>query len=144
MIQRHIQKKDIEAFLSSFKYNAYGATNFDSVSQVVFTNDNYVAKELARKTRANPPPDAVNIEMLESIRSIEVDEAQASSKTELNSPNQIDYKKAAAVLKEIENKVFVGGIPRVGTYQHVYRSIFDCDGDGFISHADFEGACRKL
>lgn len=26
----------------------------------------------------------------------------------------------------------------------MFRSVFDCDGDGFISHADFEGACRKL
>ena len=45
---------------------------------------------------------------------------------------------------DILNKVFMGGLPRNGTYQSVYRSVFDCDGDGFISHADFEGACRKL
>jgi hypothetical protein len=87
------------------------------VSKLVFTNDNYVAKELSRKIRANPPPDAVNIEMLESIRSIDIDE-QNGPKTEGSSPlsQPIDYKKAAAVLKEIENKVFVGGVPRSGTY----------------------------
>jgi hypothetical protein len=138
MVNRNINKKDVEAFLSVFKYNAYGATNIDSVSKIVFTNDNYVSKELARKTRANPPPDAVNIEMLESIRSIDIEDNPVVSNP------AIDYKKAAAVLREIENKVFVGGLPRAGTYQSVYRSLFDCDGDGFISHADFEGACRKL
>jgi uncharacterized protein YdcH (DUF465 family) len=118
MVHRDIGKKDIEAFLSAFNYNAYGATNIDNVAKIVFTNDNYVSKELARKTRANPPPDAVNTEMLESIRSVEVDDLQKSSKTETNSPNKqaIDYKKAAAVLKEIENKVFIGGLPRNGTY----------------------------
>lgn len=105
MVHRNIGKKDIEAFLSAFNYNAYGATHIDKVSKLVFTNDNYVAKELARKVRANAPPDAVNTEMLESIRSIDADESKA-----------IDYKKAAAVLKEIENKVFVGGLPRNGTY----------------------------
>lgn len=118
MVHRDIGKKDIEAFLSAFNYNAYGATNIDNVAKIVFTNDNYVSKELARKTRANPPPDAVNTEMLESIRSVEVDDLSKSSKTEANSPNKqpIDYKKAAAVLKEIENKVFIGGLPRNGTY----------------------------
>lgn len=139
MVHRNINKKDVEAFLSAFNYNAYGATNIDQVAKLVFTNDNYVSKELARKTRANPPPDAVNTEMLESIRSVEISE-DVESKT----VHPIDYKKAAAVLREIENKVFVGGLPRAGTYQTVYRSVFDCDGDGFISHADFEGACRKL
>ena len=139
MVQRNIGKKDIEAFLSAFKYNAYGATNIDHIAKVVFTNDNYVSKELSRKTRANPPPDAVNTDMLESIRSVD-DAAEADA----GKGAPTDYKKAAAVLREIENKVFVGGLPRNGTYQSVYRSVFDCDGDGFISHADFEGACRKL
>jgi hypothetical protein len=74
MVQRNINKKDVEAFLSAFNYNAYGATNIESVSKMVFTNDNYVSKELSRKIRANPPPDAVNIEMLESIRSVDIDE----------------------------------------------------------------------
>jgi len=139
MVHRNISKKDVEAFLSVFNYNAYGATNVNNVAKIVFTNDNYVSKELARKTRANPPPDAVNTEMLESISAIDIEDANGIANT-----TAIDYKKAAAVLKEIENKVFVGGLPRAGTYQTVYRSLFDCDGDGFISHADFEGACRKL
>ena len=60
IIHRHLNKKDVEAFLSAFNYNAYGATQIDSVSKMVFTNDNYVSKELSRKIRANPPPDGVN------------------------------------------------------------------------------------
>ena len=56
--------------------------------------------------------------MLESIRSVDIDDVQNGPKTEGSSPfsQPIDYKKAAAVLKEIENKVFVGGVPRSGTY----------------------------
>ena len=111
MVNRNINKKDVEAFLSVFNYNAYGATNVENVSKIVFTNDNYVSKELARKTRANPPPDAVNTDMLESIRSIDIEDLSGTANT-----TAIDYKKAAAVLKEIENKVFVGGLPRAGTY----------------------------
>lgn len=141
MVQRNINKKDVEAFLSAFNYNAYGATNIEKISKIVFTNDNYVSKELARKIRANPPPDAVNVEMLETIRSIEAEDNGPKSDP-FSQP--VDYKKAAAVLKEIESKVFVGGLPRAGTYQSVFRSVFDVDGDGFVSHADFENACRKL
>ena len=141
IIHKHIAKKDIEAFLSAFVYNAYGATNVDSVAKMVFTEENYVAKKLSRKTRPNPPPDEVNADMLRSL-SAERDSETVTSKTIFTSP--VDYKKAAAVLKEIEEKVYCGGLPRGGTFQTVFRSIFDCDGDGFVSHADFEGACRKL
>ena len=60
IVHKQISKKDVEAFLSAFIYNAYGATNVQSVSSLVFTDENYVAKKLARKIRANPPPDEVN------------------------------------------------------------------------------------
>ena len=144
IIHRNLNKKDIEAFLSAFNYNAYGATQIDTVAKMVFTNDNYVTKELSRKIRANPPPDGVNQDLRESIyeEANEDEIAQPTSKTVFNGP--IDYKKAAEVLKEIESKVYVGGLPRAGTFQSVFRSVFDVDGDGFVSHADFEGACRKL
>ena len=143
IIHKHIAKKDIEAFLSAFVYNAYGATNVDSVAKMVFTEENYVAKKLSRKTRPNPPPDEVNADMLRSI-SVERDSETTSPQTKTIFSQPVDYKKAAAVLKEIEEKVYCGGLPRGGTFQTVFRSIFDCDGDGFVSHADFEGACKKL
>lgn len=75
IIHRQISKKDVEAFLSAFVYNTYGATNIGSVAKMVFTNENYVAKQLSRKTRPNPPPDEVNAEML---RSIDFDDAEVS------------------------------------------------------------------
>jgi hypothetical protein len=43
IIHRKIAKKDVEAFLSAFVYNTYGATNIESISKMVFTNENYVA-----------------------------------------------------------------------------------------------------
>ena len=110
---------------------------------MVFTNDNYVTKELSRKIRANAPPDAVNQELRESIYQ-EDDIAQPTGTKTSVFQGPIDYKKAAQVLKEIEAKVYNGGLPRAGTFQSVFRQVFDVDGDGFVSHADFEGACKKL
>lgn len=115
---------------------------------MVFTDENYVNKQLARKTRANPPPNDVNTEMMMSIREQDDNVAEGenlhTSTKASGFSEPLDYKKAAAVMKEIEEKVYVGGLPRGGTFQSVFRQIFDCDGDGFVSHADFEGACRKL
>lgn len=141
IIHRSISKKDVEAFLSAFIYNAYGATNVESVSKLIFTNENYVAKQLSRKIRANPPPDEVNAD-LEQAEYYATETADVAKST--TGFSAIDFKKAGTVLKEIEEKVFFGGLPRTGTYQSVFKTIFDVDGDGFVSHADFEGACRKL
>ena len=63
IIHRNISKKDVEAFLSAFIYNSYGSTNVDSIAKMIFTEENYVAKKLSRKVRANPPPDEVNDEV---------------------------------------------------------------------------------
>jgi Ca2+-binding EF-hand superfamily protein len=155
IIHRKISKKDVEAFLSAFNYNTYGATNIDSVSKLVFTNENYVAQKLSRKTRPNPPPDEVNAELLHSLdydeevtsinigaTEIEPPPPKVHTKSIFSAP--VDFQKASVVLREIEDKVYCGGLPRHGTFQTVFRQIFDVDGDGFVSHADFEGACRKL
>lgn len=100
--------------------------------------------------RPNPPPDEVNADL---FRSLDFDEEVANVNAEkLEAPGvtksifsaPVDYAKAAGVLKEIEEKVYCGGLPRQGTFQTVFRQVFDVDGDGFVSHADFEGACRKL
>jgi len=120
IIHRHLNKKDVEAFLSAFNYNAYGATQVDTVAKMVFTNDNYVTKELSRKIRANAPPDAVNQELRESIY-LEDDIAQPTGTKTSVFQGPIDYKKAAQVLKEIEAKVYNGGLPRAGTFQSVFR-----------------------
>ena len=87
---------------------------------MVFTNDNYVTKELSRKIRANAPPDAVNQELRESIY-LEDDIAQPTGTKTSVFQGPIDYKKAAQVLKEIEAKVYNGGLPRAGTFQSVFR-----------------------
>jgi hypothetical protein len=56
MINKKLQKRDIEGFLSAFIYNAYGATNIGNVAPLVFTDDNYVSKKLNNRVRGNPPP----------------------------------------------------------------------------------------
>jgi hypothetical protein len=55
-----LSKKDIEGFLSSFIYNTYGSTNIANLQSMVFTDENYVAKKLNHRLRANPPPPEVN------------------------------------------------------------------------------------
>lgn len=60
MINKKLNKKDIEGFLSAFIYNAYGSTNVDSIAPLVFTDDNFVAKKLNHRVRGNPPPPEVN------------------------------------------------------------------------------------
>jgi hypothetical protein len=60
MATKKINKKDVEGFLSAFIYNAYGATNANSIAPLIFTDENYVAKKLNNRTRGNPPPPDVN------------------------------------------------------------------------------------
>jgi hypothetical protein len=59
-MNKKVTKRDIEGFLSVFIYNAYGSTNINSISNLVFTNENYVAKKLNHRVRGNPPPPEVN------------------------------------------------------------------------------------
>jgi hypothetical protein len=59
-MKKHLTKKDIEGFLSSFIYNIYGATSVNTISSLVFTDENYVNKKLNHRTRANPPPPELN------------------------------------------------------------------------------------
>ena len=91
IIHRSISKKDVEAFLSAFIYNAYGATNVESVSKLIFTNENYVAKQLSRKIRANPPPDEVNAD-LEQAEYYATETADvAKSTTGFSAIEQVQY-----------------------------------------------------
>lgn len=39
VIQRRLNKKDLEGFLSSFKYNIHGATDITSIAPLVFEKD---------------------------------------------------------------------------------------------------------
>lgn len=65
MINKKLNKKDIEGFLSSFIYNVYGSTNAENIPGLVFTDENYIAKKLNHRVRGNPPPPEVNGETLE-------------------------------------------------------------------------------
>ena len=39
MINKKIVKRDVEGFLSAFSYNAYGTTNIDAISELIYTRD---------------------------------------------------------------------------------------------------------
>ena len=92
MITKKLNKKDIESFLSSFIYNAYGATNANQIANLVFTEDNYVAKTLSSKIRANPPPPEVNGDL---------------DLYEINEDGIHNYR-VKDVLQKLEEKIFIG------------------------------------
>lgn len=94
MINKRITKRDVEGFLSAFIYNAYGATNVNSIAPLVFTDDNYVATKLNNRTRGNPPPPDVNGE----LEQIEVKE------------DEIHNHRVKDVLKNLEERVFQGPV----------------------------------
>ncbi len=90
MMQKKITKQDVEGFLSAFVYNAYGATNASSIAPLVFTDENYVAKKLNGRSRANPPPAYINGDL---------DLYEVNNDT-------IHNHRVKEVLKNLEEKVF--------------------------------------
>lgn len=116
MLHKKLHKKDIEGFLSAFIYNAYGATNVNQIANLVFTEENYVAKKLNNRVRANPPPPEVNGEL-----------DQYDIKEE-----DIHTQRVQNVLQQIEQKVFNGPVKMYQVFKQ-----FDKDGDGYVSYADF-------
>lgn len=123
MVTKKITKQDVEGFLSAFVYNAYGATNASTIAPLVFTDENYVAKKLNGRQRANPPPADINgdLDLYEVTQ------------------DGIHNHRVKDVLKNLEEKVFQGPVK---IYQ-VFRQ-FDKDGDGFVSYADFEDQLSAL
>lgn len=66
LMGRKLVKRDIEGFLSAFNYNAYGATNVNEISTLIFTSDDQIPHRLAERKRANPPPSEVNADIVTS------------------------------------------------------------------------------
>lgn len=65
VVKRRLTKRDLEGFLSSFKYNVHGATDIGSIGPLVFEKDaNKVALMIAGKKRTNPPPAFVNEDLM--------------------------------------------------------------------------------
>ena len=60
LIEKRISKRDVEGFLSAFSYNNYGATNINSISDLIFTRDDLIVDKLADIKRPNPPPCELN------------------------------------------------------------------------------------
>ena len=62
--KRRLTKKDLEGFLSSFKYNVHGATDITTIAPLVFERDaNKLALALSCNKRTNPPPATINAEL---------------------------------------------------------------------------------
>ena len=61
VVKRRLSKRDLEGFLSSFKYSKHGATDISAVAPLVFEKDaNKLMVALASNKRTNPPPAFVN------------------------------------------------------------------------------------
>ena len=123
MLAQKVTKRDIEGFLSAFNYNTYGATNVDNLSKLIFLRDDQVGEKLAERKWANPPPVEVNKDI------------PVSSVTEQDMHNS----KIRDLFGQMEDRVFQG---KIKMYQ-VFRQ-FDVDGDGYVSHQDFDNYIKKL
>ena len=125
--QRRLSKKDLEGFLSSFKYNIHGATDISTIAPLVFEKDaNKLTLAISQKQRTNPPPGFVNQELSNVADPGDIrDEATA--------------RRLRGLLTRIEDAAFCSGKPR--TFQ-IFRD-FDTDGDGFVSYKDFEAHLKK-
>lgn len=118
---RRLTRRDLEGFLSAFKYSAHGATAVGSVAPLVFENDsNKLALALATRVRTNPPPTTVNGDLAAAAEGDSLaDEATA--------------RRLRGILTQIEDTSFQC---KPKTFQ-VFRA-FDEDGDGYVSYKDFE------
>ena len=126
VISRRLTKKDLEGFLSAFKYNRHGATDISTIAPIVFEKDtNKLTVALSTKTRANPPPGFVNMDLADQEGQPIQDEPQA--------------RRLRGLLEKIEDVAFTGGKPKAF---EIFRA-FDVDGDGFVSYKDFENHLVK-
>lgn len=124
MVNQRVAKRDVEGFLSAFGYNAYGATNIDGISQLVYSRDDDIPNKLALRQRANPPPVEVNKDF-PSSKDIKTEECHND--------------RIKGILAEIEEKVFQG---KTKMY-HLFKK-FDTDNDGFVSHQDFDSYVKSI
>ena len=128
VIQRRITKRDLEGFLSAFKYNNHGATDISSIAPLVFERDsNRLSVALASRVRTNPPPQFVNEEL--ATENANVGEIS----------DEPTARRLRGLLTKIEDAAFCSGKPRAF---HIFRE-FDTDGDGFVSYKDFEAHLAK-
>ena len=127
VLKRRLTKRDLEGFLSSFKYNVHGATDIKTIAPLVFEKDsNKVALALATNKRTNPPPAYVNEDLANTEGTGDISDEHTA-------------RRLRGLLTEIENAAFCSGKPRA--FQ-IFRS-FDTDGDGFVSYKDFEAHLLK-
>lgn len=127
VVKRKLTKKDLEGFLSSFKYSVHGTTNLNSIAPLVFEKDsNKVTLALTSQVRTNPPPQYVNQEL-------------GTADTEGDISDESTARRLRGLLTQIEDSAFCSGKPR--TYQ-IFKA-FDVDGDGFVSYKDFEAHLVK-
>lgn len=121
MIGMKVFKQDIEGFLSAFNYNNYGATNLNSVSNMIFTRDDMIQDKLSERLRPNPPPNEVNKDI---------------PTQDLEDPHNLRIR---SIISQMEDKVFDG---KVKLY-HVFKK-FDKDCDGYVSYEDFEKCLSSI
>ena len=125
VVKRRLNKRDLEGFLSAFKYNVHGATDIGTIAPLVFEKDsNKLSIALTSRVRTNPPPAFVN----EDVVAVEGDISEETTARRLR-----------GLLTQIEDATFCSGKPRA--FQ-IFKA-FDTDGDGFVSYKDFEAHLVK-
>ena len=61
IVNRDVQKEDVEGFLSAFTFNNHGGTAIEQVAPAIFEKDfKKLALVMSQKMRGNPPPAQIN------------------------------------------------------------------------------------
>lgn len=123
MLTKRVGKRDVEGFLSAFNFNAYGCTNVNDISDLIYTKDDQIPQRLAERKRGNAPPAEVNHNI----------------DTSTVNDDAIHNPRIKKLMNEIEDKVFNG---KVKIYQ-VFKQ-FDKDNDGYVSYDDFEKCLTSI
>mmetsp|Transcript_8413 Transcript_8413/g.12807 ORF Transcript_8413/g.12807 Transcript_8413/m.12807 type:complete len:295 (+) Transcript_8413:1398-2282(+) len=123
LLDRKLTKRDVEGFLSAFNYNAYGATNVQDISTLIYTRDDMIPVKLAERKRANPPPTDVN-------KDVDVSEVKEGD---------MHNTKVKKLMNEMGDKVFNGKVKLYNIFKK-----FDKDHDGFVSYEDFQKCLESI
>ena len=111
-----VTKRDIEGFLSAFQYNTDGNADVHAVAKSIFSEE-YSDDTLTRKTRAMPP-----------------------AKPRVGESTPAPKERLRTLLTDLENKLFV----QRNEQAFSAFKMFDADGDGYVSHEDFERGLQNL
>ena len=122
ILERKIDKSDLEYFLSSFRYNIHAYTDINKVTEQIFLDEKEISSKLTLNQRPIPP-----------VKSISSDNSKTNQ--ELSSNNE----KLQRLVKDLEFAIFDTNYKIFDIYRK-----FDIDGYGYVSEIDIKNYFNKI